>query len=94
MSPAPYSWLPDAGRCLVRLDLTDNMLTEEAAPALAQALRDHPGLRALNLNDTGLGDEGVAVIAEVRNTPSAGSGGDVVSLMDPACAQPLCRRPR
>ena len=55
-----------AGRSLERLDLSGNTMTAEAAPALAQALRGQPGLRALNLNDVGLGDEGVAAIVEVR----------------------------
>ena len=50
----------------MRLDLSGNTMTAEAAPALAQALRGQPGLRALNLNDAGLGDDGVAAIAEVR----------------------------
>jgi hypothetical protein len=59
-------WGPGAGRSLVRLDLSDNPMTAEAAPALAQALRGQPGLRSLNLNDTALGDEGVSAVAEAR----------------------------
>ncbi|KAK9822823.1 hypothetical protein WJX81_005289 [Elliptochloris bilobata] len=53
-----------AGRRLVRLDLSGNTMTADAAPGLAQALRGQQGLRALYLNDAGLGDEGVAAIAE------------------------------
>lgn len=58
-----------AGRSLERLDLSGNTMTAEAAPALAQALRGQSGLRSLNLNDVGLGDEGVAAIVEVRWPP-------------------------
>ncbi|KAG2441186.1 hypothetical protein HYH02_010030 [Chlamydomonas schloesseri] len=51
-----------AGSCLVRLDFSDNPLTAEVAPALAAALAGQPALRALNLNDTGLGPDGVATL--------------------------------
>ncbi|KAF6260413.1 hypothetical protein COO60DRAFT_1625705 [Scenedesmus sp. NREL 46B-D3] len=51
-----------AGGSLVRLDLSDNPLTEEVAPALAACLAAQPRLQHLNLNDTGLTDEGVAVV--------------------------------
>jgi Ran GTPase-activating protein (RanGAP) involved in mRNA processing and transport len=46
----------------VRLDLSDNPLTEEVAPALAACLAAQPRLAHLNLNDTSLTDEGVAVV--------------------------------
>eukprot|EP00198_Chlamydomonas_reinhardtii_P008040 XP_001697377.1 RAN GTPase activating protein, RANGAP1 [Chlamydomonas reinhardtii] len=51
-----------SGSCLVRLDFSDNPLTAEAAPALAAALARQPALRVLNLNDTGLGPDGVAAL--------------------------------
>ena len=47
-----------AGSALQRLDVSDNPMTGEAAPALAQMLGRHPELRALNLSDTALGDDG------------------------------------
>ena len=47
------------------LDLSDNPLTGEMSEALAGALRGQDGLRALNLNDTSLGDEGIRSVAEV-----------------------------
>ena len=46
----------------MRLDFSDNPLTAEAAPALAAALARQPALRVLNLNDTGLGPDGVAAL--------------------------------
>jgi hypothetical protein len=46
----------------VRLDLSDNPLTEEVAPALAGVLAAQPGLRALNLNDTSLTDAGIVQV--------------------------------
>jgi hypothetical protein len=58
--PGPLS----AGTSLARLDISDNPMTGEIAADLAAALRRHGGLRALNLNDTGLGDEGIAMLAE------------------------------
>lgn len=48
-----------AGGNLVRLDISDNPLTEEVAPALADCLAAQPNLTHLNLNDTSLTDEGV-----------------------------------
>lgn len=58
-------------RALLRLDLHDNPLSEEAAGALAAALGAAPALRYLNLNDTGLGDGGVATVmaALARSAP-------------------------
>lgn len=53
-----------AGSQLVRLDLSDNPMTTEVAAALATALATQPHLQFLNLNDTSLGDEGVAAIAQ------------------------------
>ena len=53
------------GEELERLDLSDNPMTEEVAPALAEALRKQARLVRLNLNDTSLQDEGVQAIAEV-----------------------------
>ncbi len=54
-----------AGEELQHLDLSDNPMTEEVAPALAEALRRHSKLVRLNLNDTSLKDEGILAIAEV-----------------------------
>ncbi|KAF8069620.1 RANGAP1 [Scenedesmus sp. PABB004] len=51
-----------AGGALVRLDLSDNPLTEEVAPALAACLSAAPALAHLNLNDTSLTDAGVATV--------------------------------
>jgi Ran GTPase-activating protein (RanGAP) involved in mRNA processing and transport len=53
---------PSTGGSLVRLDLSDNPLTEEVAPALAACLAAQPRLAHLNLNDTSLTDEGVSVV--------------------------------
>ena len=53
-----------AGASLRRLDLSDNPMTAEVAPALAEVLLRHPGLVALNLNDTSLTNEGVSAIAQ------------------------------
>ncbi len=72
-----------AGRCLVRLDLSDNPLTEEVVPALAAALAAQPQLRALNLNDTSLGPDGVAQLcgallqAATSGGQQVGAGGGV-----------------
>ena len=74
-----------AGRSLERLDLSGNTMTGEAAPALAQALRGQPSLRALNLNDVGLGDEGVAAIVEVR-WPSNQTAGSSRSVCGRICS--------
>lgn len=61
-----------AGVALRRLDLSDNPMTAEVAPALAAVLLRHPDLVALNLNDTSLTDEGVSAVAQALHT-SAGS---------------------
>jgi large subunit ribosomal protein L31/Ran GTPase-activating protein 1 len=53
-----------AGVALRRLDLSDNPMTAEVAPALAETLLRHPDLVALNLNDTSLTDDGVSAIAQ------------------------------
>ena len=47
------------------LDLSDNPMTSEVADALSTMLIMQPHLRALNLNDTALGDEGVSTLAQV-----------------------------
>lgn len=52
------------GSSLVRLDLSDNPLTEEVAGELAACLARQPQLRHVNLNDTGLQDEGVEAICK------------------------------
>eukprot|EP00878_Enallax_costatus_P020701 GHUV01021891.1.p1 GENE.GHUV01021891.1~~GHUV01021891.1.p1 ORF type:complete len:429 (+),score=176.02 GHUV01021891.1:75-1361(+) len=49
---------------LVRLDISDNPLTEEVAPALAACLAAQPHLVHLNLNDTSLTDEGVQEVCK------------------------------
>lgn len=51
-----------AGTGLRRVDLSDNPMTGEAAPALAAMLRRHPRLKAVNLGDTSLGDDGVSAV--------------------------------
>ncbi len=61
-----------AGASLRSLDLSDNPMTAEVAPALAELLLKHPELLALNLNDTSLTDEGVSAIAQSLHA-SAGS---------------------
>lgn len=48
----------------MRLDLSDNPLTEEVASELASCLAQQPNLRHLNLNDTGLLDEGVQAVCK------------------------------
>ena len=53
-----------AGKCLQRLDLSDNPMTGDVAQALAVMLQQQPRLRALNLNDTSLEDAGVSTIAQ------------------------------
>ncbi|KAK2079896.1 hypothetical protein QBZ16_002291 [Prototheca wickerhamii] len=45
---------------LVALDVHDNPITEEAAPALVDLVSRAGGLRRLNLTDTGLGDAATA----------------------------------
>ena len=47
----------------MKLDLSDNPMTSEVAEELAQTLRQQPLLKALNLNDTSLGDVGVSTVA-------------------------------
>ena len=49
---------------LVRLEISDNPLTEEVAPALAACLAAQPNLVHLNLNDTSLTDEGVQEVCK------------------------------
>ena len=46
-------------------------MTEEVAPALAEALRKQDKLVRLNLNDTSLKDEGIQAIAEVHHPTTA-----------------------
>ena len=53
-----------AGNCLCRLDVSDNPMTSEVAESLAQMLHSQVHLQILNLNDTGLEDEGVSTIAD------------------------------
>lgn len=56
----------------MRLDVSDNPMTEEAAPALGDMLRRHPGLQALNLSDTALGDVGVSAVVEALHASADG----------------------
>lgn len=51
-----------AGSALVKLDISDNPLTEEVVPALCGLIKSQPALRVLNLNDTGLGSKGAAQV--------------------------------
>jgi large subunit ribosomal protein L31/Ran GTPase-activating protein 1 len=55
--------LAAAGSSLLRLDVHDNPMTQAAAGPLCAVLAAHPRLQHLNLNDTCLGDEGVAEVA-------------------------------
>ena len=55
----------------MKLDLSDNPMTAEVAPALAEMIRCHSELRVLNLNDTALNDEGVSAIAEALSASTA-----------------------
>ena len=48
---------PPPGHHLIRLDVSDNPMTSEVAPALAACIRQQPNLKFLNLNDTSLTDE-------------------------------------
>ncbi len=64
-------------------------MTEEVAPALAEALRGQSKLVRLNLNDTSLKDEGILAIAEVSSAPAMHA---VQSLYYPrGCDLGLCR---
>lgn len=55
----------------MKLDLSDNPMTAEVAPALAETVRRHPELRVLNLNDTALSDDGVSAVAEALSASAA-----------------------
>lgn len=61
----------DSGEALVRLDLSDNPMTAEVAPALAATIRWQSQLKVLNLNDTALSDEGASTVAEALRDSSA-----------------------
>eukprot|EP00889_Picochlorum_renovo_P003979 jgi/Picre1/31009/NNA_006367.t1 len=52
------------GHAMVRIDLHDNPLTDESAESLAKAIKSHPCLKALNLNDIAMEDPGIQIIAE------------------------------
>lgn len=67
----------------MRLDLSDNPLTEEVVPALAAALAAQPQLRALNLNDTSLGPDGVGQLCGAL-LPAATNGGQQVGAEEGA----------
>ena len=54
----------------MRLDVSDNPMTGEAAPALAAMLARHAGLVALNLSDTALGDDGVSSVVQALHASS------------------------
>lgn len=47
----------------MRLDISDNPMTEEIAPAAAALIRAQPNLKYLNLNDTSLTNDGVVTVA-------------------------------
>ena len=76
------SGLVHAGRCLQRLDLSDNPMTSKVAESLAAMLRDQVHLRALNLNDTSLEDTGVSTIAQAL----AGAGNFTPTVPKPVHA--------
>lgn len=67
-----------ADHSLARLDLSDNPLTSEVAESLAAAIKEQRGLKELILNDTSLGDDGIAVLAEAL--PSVASSLEVLQL--------------
>jgi Ran GTPase-activating protein (RanGAP) involved in mRNA processing and transport len=61
---------------LRRLDLSDNPLTGECAADLAACVAHHlPSLEALNLNDTSLTDEGVALVCRALIDGGGGAEG-------------------
>ena len=60
----------------MKLDLSDNPLTEEVAAELAACVAKQPRLRHLNLNDTGLQDEGVEAVCKAL----AGAAPELESL--------------
>jgi len=64
----------------VKLDLSDNPLTEEVAAELAACLAKQPHLRSLNLNDTGLQDEGVQAVCKALAGPAAAPQLEVLEL--------------
>lgn len=68
------------GSSLVKLDLSDNPLTEEVAAELAACLAKQPHLRSLNLNDTGLQDEGVQAVCKALAGPAAAPQLEVLEL--------------
>ncbi|GAX80862.1 hypothetical protein CEUSTIGMA_g8297.t1 [Chlamydomonas eustigma] len=60
-----------SGSHLVRLDLSDNPMTAEVAPAVAECVRRQPHLKYLNLNDTSLTDQGVKLVCTALSQPGA-----------------------
>ena len=52
---------------MVKLDISDNPLTEDVVPALVGLIKAQPLLRVLNLNDTGLGSKGAAQVRVGRS---------------------------
>ncbi len=57
--------MPSVGNNLVKLNLSDNVLTKEVVPELAKAVAAQRTLRVLNLNDTSLGPDGVTEMCRV-----------------------------
>ena len=55
--------LSSGGTALISLDIHDNPMTSEVAEDLSALIAKHPSMKRLNLNDTCLGDEGVATVA-------------------------------
>jgi large subunit ribosomal protein L31/Ran GTPase-activating protein 1 len=79
-----------AAATLRRLDLSDNPLTAECAKDLAACVARHlPSLEALNLNDTGLTDEGVALVCEALAGTGGGGGGGGASSSSSCSPFPL-----
>ena len=64
----------------MRLDLSDNPLTEEVASELASCLAHQPALTHLNLNDTSLQDEGIQAVCKALAEPGTAQQLEVLEL--------------
>lgn len=64
----------------MKLDLSDNPLTEEVAQELAACLAKQPNLKHLNLNDTGLTDDGIEAVCKALAAPGAAAQLETLEL--------------